>query len=116
MSNNMNLLDKIGNKNPFTTPEGYFEGLTEQIMAQLPERTAADSPKVISLWSHVKPWIYMAAMFCGIALMINLYTQGYSKGTELKLTSGAEIEDFYQYYEEQSAMSVYCETMYLDLD
>jgi len=116
MSNNTDLLEKFGNKNPFTTPRGYFDRLTEQVMGQLPERTAADSPKIIPLWDRVKPWIYMAAMFAGVALMINLYTQGHSKGTELNLSSSAEIEDFYQYCEEQYATNIYYETIYLDED
>ena len=28
----------VGNQNPFRVPEGYFDGLTEQVMRSLPER------------------------------------------------------------------------------
>ncbi|GHU71998.1 hypothetical protein FACS189413_14450 [Bacteroidia bacterium] len=116
MTNNSHFLDEIGNKNPFTTPEGYFDGLTDRIMSQLPERHT-ETPKIIPLWDRVKPWMYMAAMFAGIALMVNLFTRVYSpKNAELNLSSDAEIEDFYQYYEEEMAINAYHEAFYVDLD
>ncbi|MDR0546648.1 MAG: hypothetical protein LBG77_03555 [Dysgonamonadaceae bacterium] len=117
MTNNSHFLDEIGNKNPFTTPEGYFDGLTERIMSQLPERHT-ETPKIISLWDRVKPWIYMAAMFAGIFLMVNLFThlQSPSGKSGLNLSSSDEIDDFYQYYEDQMATTAYHETFYVDLD
>ena len=115
MNKKINTLDEIGNKNPFKVPEGYFEGLSDRIMSQLPERVD-ESPKKASLWVRVQPWLYMAAMFCGIALMINLVNrsprQPASQG--LNLMSSADIEDFYQYYEEQLANSIYNDAIYID--
>ena len=32
------LNSKLGKKNPFTVPEGYFEQLTAQVMEKLPEK------------------------------------------------------------------------------
>ncbi|MDR1683103.1 MAG: hypothetical protein LBS25_06925 [Candidatus Symbiothrix sp.] len=115
MTDNSNFLDKIGNKNPFTTPEGYFDGLTDRIMSQLPERNV-ESPKIIPLWDRVKPWMYMAAMFTGIALMINLFTHIHPKNTDLNLSSETDIEDFYQYYEDEIATAAYHKAFYVDLD
>jgi hypothetical protein len=66
--------DKIKNlcgaKTPFKVPEGYFEDFTQQLMNQLPEvkETAHPSEVRITLWQRVRPWFYMAAMFCGILL------------------------------------------------
>jgi hypothetical protein len=112
-----NTLEEIGNKNPFKVPEGYFEGLSGRIMSQLPERVV-ESPQKVSIWVRVQPWLYMAAMFCGIALMVNLVNrspgQPYSQG--LNLTSSADIEDFYQYYEEQLTHSIYNDAIYMDVN
>jgi len=38
MKTEQNNLDRLKGKNPFTVPEGYMEGLTANIMSQLPER------------------------------------------------------------------------------
>ena len=115
MNRKINSLEEIGNKNPFKTPEGYFENLTDRIMSQLPERVD-ESPKKISLWTRVQPWAYMAAMFCGIALMINLVNRSprQSDSQVLNLMSSADIEDFYQYYEEQLTNSIYNDAIYLE--
>ncbi len=61
------LEDICGKNNPFTVPEGYFEHFTEQLMAKLPKKeTNAQPPRHITTWQRIKPWFYMAAMFCGI--------------------------------------------------
>ena len=36
-------------KNPFRMPEGYMEGLTDQIMARLPERPQQKEIKAVSM-------------------------------------------------------------------
>ena len=52
------LKQKIGNRNPFQVPDGYFDQLTEQIMQQLPEReTHVGRAHVI----RMRPWLYAAA-------------------------------------------------------
>jgi hypothetical protein len=59
----------------------------------------------------------MAAMFCGIALMINLlHSPAKSSDQGLDLTSSTEIEDFYQYYETQLASHLYDEVFYTDIE
>ena len=117
MSKKINPLEKIGNKNPFKTPEGYFEGLSERILLQLPERVD-ETPRKISLWTRVQPWVYMAAMFCGIALMLNLVNRQprQTDFSELNLLSSADMEEFYQYYEEQITHSIYNDAIYLDVE
>jgi hypothetical protein len=102
-------LEEIGNANPFKVPEGYFENLSGRILSQLPEKVEQDT-KVLSLWERIQPWVYMAAMFIGIALMVKMFVRKPS----LDLTSSADIEEFYQYYEEQLAGKAYHETFYLD--
>lgn len=68
-----NILRKVGTDNPFRVPDGYFERLTGEVMARLPEqKKPAFEIKEPTLWDKVKPWLYMAAMFAGAALIIRM--------------------------------------------
>ena len=66
------LLKRCGTENPFTVPEGYFANFTEQLMDKLPEREIQPAPQ-LTLWARVKPWVYMAAMFCGLMLSVRMF-------------------------------------------
>lgn len=68
--NNKKLDDIIcKDQNPFSVPEGYFEQLTGTIMNKIPEKQPSETPVVhITTWQRIKPWIYMAAMFCIIMI------------------------------------------------
>ena len=33
------ILKKVGTKNPFNVPDGYFDNFTKELMNQLPEKT-----------------------------------------------------------------------------
>ena len=49
-----NILSKCGNRMPFTVPEGYFDNLTENIMAALPEQTVQKKQsRIITPWKRV---------------------------------------------------------------
>lgn len=74
------LIKKCGLENHFKTPDGYFESFTDKVMANLPERTfEEDKPRTVSLWDRVKPLVYLAAMFVGIALMFGIAEDFVSK-------------------------------------
>jgi hypothetical protein len=64
-------LDLIEKKDPFKIPENYFTDVVADIMSKLPDRSV-EQPKTIGLREKVQPWIYMATLFAGIALMVNL--------------------------------------------
>ena len=66
------ILKKVGTRNPFNVPEGYFEGFTQELMDKLPEKEFI-SYQEPTLWQRVKPWIYMTAMFCGIMLSVKVF-------------------------------------------
>lgn len=70
------LLKKIGTENPFRVPEGYFEGFTSDLMSRLPEKEKTDVHREPTTWEKVKPWLYMAAMFIGAALIIRVASPG----------------------------------------
>ena len=69
MKEDTNLKQRFGTENHFTVPENYFENLVPNIMEQLPE-VEAEPATPIRLWDRVKPWMYMAAMFCGLFFTI----------------------------------------------
>ncbi len=69
ITNDKQLKEKLGTENPFTVPEGYFEQFTQQLMDNLPEPEIDDAEtEHIGVWQKIRPWFYLAAMFCGIAL------------------------------------------------
>ena len=56
---------------PFTVPEGYFDNLTQNIMASLPEQESLYSTKIIvTPWMRIRPYLYAAAAFAGIFFCI----------------------------------------------
>lgn len=60
--------------NGMTVPDGYFRDFTRRMMSQIPE----EEPKVIKLttWQKIRPYAYMAAMFAGAYLMLNMFSLG----------------------------------------
>lgn len=71
MKKNEDILEKIGRKSGYKVPEGYFEQFAVRMTEQLPQREIAPVEKV-STWQRLKPYIYMAAMFAGIWLMVEV--------------------------------------------
>ena len=73
MKEDDNLLRKVGTGNSFQVPEGYFETLTSEVMSKLPQQEKVSVPnKPVTRWDHIKPWVYMAAMFAGAALIVRV--------------------------------------------
>lgn len=69
------LLKKIGKDNSFKVPDGYFANLTSEVMNRLPDEktnTFAEAP--VSMWTKVKPLLYLAAMFVGAAFIIRSFS------------------------------------------
>lgn len=79
-----NLLKKIGTENPFRVPEGYFESFTSDLMSRLPEKEKTDIRREPTTWERVRPWLYMAAMFIGAALIIRVASPGNEKVPEVQ--------------------------------
>lgn len=74
MKEDKKIREKVGAKNPFEVPEGYFDHLADQIIDRLPEKEMKVLPlqEENSLWLKIRPWVYMAAMFIGAALIIRI--------------------------------------------
>ena len=61
-----NFDDKYKKRNPFTVPEGYFEGLTGRIMDQLEEQR---KPRKVKFLQRIKPYLGLVAIFL-LALLV----------------------------------------------
>jgi hypothetical protein len=73
MKNLDEIKEKYGNRPPFSVPENYFEQFTGKMMDRLPEKEEKKAP-VVSLWSRIKPVVYLAAMFAAAIWSVNLLT------------------------------------------
>ena len=82
-------------KSGFKTPENYFETFSARVMQQLPK----EKPKIISIYSKRKPWIYAAAAVLILGLTIPAYNYFYSRSSEIDDTT---LENYIAY---QSSVS-----------
>ena len=106
----------IYSADPFKVPDGYFESFQQTLLANLPNKEPMVIPK-ISLWGKMKPWVYMAALFAGAALMVHIFNSRNEPG--LLSAKGLDIapddiDEFYAYYEDQYASANYRQTFLLD--
>ncbi|MDO4755527.1 MAG: hypothetical protein Q4A54_04220 [Parabacteroides sp.] len=114
MNTKQNNLEHLKGKNPFTTPKGYMEGLTVNIMSQLPEKVVEKKAKEVSLMDRVRPWLYLAAVFVGLGLFFrvlvgsvdiadeeNVFLVNTEATTDMVPALLNEEEDYMQYLEEQ---------------
>ncbi len=67
------LKDKYGTDPGLRVPDGYFEELNLRIMASLPQYPEAPRVVEMSLWQKIKPYVYLAAMFAGIWVMMKVF-------------------------------------------
>lgn len=72
MTREERLRIKAGKDSGFRVPDGYFDQTYAKVMASLPERKAMPEAKV-SLWTRVRPYVYLAAMFAGIWCMMRIF-------------------------------------------
>ena len=77
MANTDNI--KFPKSNGMTVPEGYFDDFAARMAASLPEQewerageAAAEAPRR-TVWQIVRPYVYLAAMFMGVWLMMNMF-------------------------------------------
>ena len=70
-------------------PAGYFEDFARKMAESLPYRAEAEAPEAVAaaapktLWTRVRPYVYLAAMFAGIWLMLQMFAM-MGGGRELK--------------------------------
>ncbi|HPX98409.1 MAG TPA: hypothetical protein PK938_00830 [Bacteroidaceae bacterium] len=87
-----NILEKYSGRRPFTTPEGYFENLTDSIMAVLPQEESGQENAVkVTMWMRVRPYVYMAAAFAGIFFCVRLALGITSKDDNMQIAQTEEM-------------------------
>lgn len=64
---------RFGRKEPRRVPDGYFESMVTEVMAKLPEQEQEPRYVEMTRWQKLKPYVYLAAMFAGIWLMMNIF-------------------------------------------
>lgn len=67
------LKEKFGTKGGWTVPEGYFDAVYKEIEAKLPDSPQPEKYVEMTAWQRIKPYVYLAAMFAGIWLMMKVF-------------------------------------------
>ena len=84
-------LDELKGQNPFKVPKGYMEGLTEQIMAGIPDVSHVET-KVISLRDRIRPWLYLAAAFAGLLILFKVFFNPASQDTDQQENTSSYLQ------------------------
>lgn len=89
------ILEKLGKNPGFKVPENYFNDFNTKLLESLPEVKITEAEKP-TLWVRVRPFVYMAAMFAGVWLMMNVFNLGKSSATgeqrAAQISAGVAIE------------------------
>ncbi len=75
----------------FSVPDNYFSDFSEKVLLQLPKA----EPKVISIWSKNKKWMYTAAAVLVLSLSIPFIYISQNDSDEV---SNAAIENYLSYH------------------
>lgn len=68
-----------------TVPDGYFADFASRLTASLPPLAAPAAQPERSLWLKIRPFAYLAAMFCGIWLMMQMFGMMRSSSVDLSI-------------------------------
>lgn len=77
---NSKILEKLGKEPGFKVPDNFFNDFNAKMMEALPEVKITEEEKP-TMWVRVRPFVYMAAMFAGVWLMMNIFSLGKSSAT-----------------------------------
>ena len=70
-----NPLSETDRRTGMTVPDGYFDNFNLRMAEMLPEQSwEASQVMDRTFWQRVRPFVYLAAMFAGIWLMMNMST------------------------------------------
>ncbi len=116
------ILETIGKESGFTVPENYFANFNSKLMDSLPEVKITEEEKP-TMWVRIRPFVYMAAMFAGIWVMMNIFTLGQvsSADTQQKkaqITNGLLVpqntEDFIDYEGYSEYDMIYADSLFME--
>lgn len=97
-------------------PDGYFADFSNRMETLIDEVSHEEAPKV-SLWTTVKPWIYLAAMFVSFVVVFKVFIGPESAEERSMLAAQAEEQALVEetIYASVSDYDVY-EYMYADAE
>ncbi len=118
MKEENNILAKVGRRDGFVVPDGYFADFAAKMAELLPQRDEIEKPQVAprrTPWQACRPYIYMAAMFAGVWCMLKMFTLMAGADKEINfdndpiLAEAASDEQFVEEYvlDEYSTSDVY---------
>ena len=67
MNEELYIKNRLGDRNPFRVPEGYFDSLTAEVMEKLPEEPRK------GILVRLRPWMYAAACLVAVLFTATLY-------------------------------------------
>ena len=65
--------ERVGKRNPFLVPDGYFDHLADQVMASLPDQQAASEKPKAKRISIRSLYYYAAAAVCALVVSIAVW-------------------------------------------
>lgn len=116
------ILNKLGKDPGFKVPENYFANFTSELMDSLPEVKITEEEKP-TLWVRIRPFVYMAAMFAGIWVMMNIFTMGKKSSADMQqmrsqlsksLPAINNVEDFMDYEGYSEYDLLYEDSLYME--
>ena len=107
------ILQQVGGKTGYKVPDGYFEQFTARMTEQLPERQLP-KPEIVTTWHKLRPYIYLAAMFAGIWLMLQVFVAPVVEADKAMTASVEHEEDLEEYMLYSMDEYTVFETFYAD--
>lgn len=78
--NKKDILDEARRRDGMTVPQGYFTDFAARMAESLPHTPYEDQDSTETVlrkrttWQRVRPYVYMAAMFAGVWLMLKMFS------------------------------------------
>ena len=89
MNEELYIKSRMGDKNPFRVPDGYFDNLVADVMTSLPEQ-----PKR-SMMVRMRPWLYAAACLLVAVFTVTVYFLAPETYSQDAVATATEFSDTY---------------------
>lgn len=79
------ILNELDHRDGMTVPEGYFADFASKMAQSLPEKEVDTRAPKRTTWLRIRPYAYMAAMFAGIWLMMQMFAMIKTSQSDLNI-------------------------------
>lgn len=80
MKEEIKIREKYGTSAGWRVPDDYFDKFRNEMLGNLPEYPEKPREQQLSRWQRVKPYVYLAAMFAGIWMMMQIFGRASGMG------------------------------------